>query len=93
MVARPTPSRSAICWTVYLRFRPGLHLIQRPGHLDSVGIQCPRPATDSATSSRGGEAFERALDDELAKKLIERAEHVELQPPGRGGGVDTLSSA
>lgn len=72
-----------------LAVRP-LHLIQRAGHLDSVGVQSRGPAADTAASARGGEPFKGALHDELTQELIERAEHVELQTPGRGRGVDAL---
>jgi hypothetical protein len=52
----------------------------------SLGLRPP-----GAPAGPGGlEALAGALDDQLALELIDRAEGVEGQPPGRRGGVDVL---
>jgi hypothetical protein len=50
-----------------------------------LGLAAPRAAAG------GLEALAGALDDQLALELIDRAEDVEDQPPGRRGRVDVLS--
>jgi hypothetical protein len=45
----------------------------------------------AATGPGGVQAFAGALDDQLTLELIDRAEDMEDQPPGRGGGVDLLA--
>ena len=49
-----------------------------------------RAAAGAPAGPGGVQALAGALDDQLALELIDRAEDVEGQPPGRGGGVDLL---
>ena len=52
----------------------------------SFGLRPP----GAAAGPGGLEALAGALDDQLALELIDRAENMENQPPGRRGGVDLL---
>lgn len=57
-----------------------------------VGDDCPATA-EPTTSARRLQARLRALVDQLALKLGDRAEYVEHQPPGGSRGVDALGQA
>jgi len=50
----------------------------------------PDSAPGAAAGPGGAEAFAGALDDQLALELVDRAEDMEDQPPGRRGRVDVL---
>ena len=52
------------------------------------GVQLGLAAAGAAAGPGGVQALAGALDDQLALELIERAEDVEDQPPGRRGRVD-----
>ena len=54
------------------------------------GVQFGLAAAGAAAGPGGLEALAGALDDQLALELVDRAENMEDQPPGRGGGVDLL---
>jgi hypothetical protein len=49
-----------------------------------------RAAAGAAAGTGGLEAFEGAFADEVGEELVHRGEHVEREPPDRGGGVDAL---
>src|SRR5438270_800386 len=69
---------------------PGYLAIAGP-RLDSRRLSEQRLAAAGGAAGPGGfEALAGALDDQLALELIDRAEDVEDQPPGRGGRVDLL---
>jgi len=51
---------------------------------------CQPPPGAARTPGGGLEALAGALDDELALELVDRAEKMEDQPPGRRGRVDLL---
>jgi hypothetical protein len=53
-------------------------------------IEYRRTATVAATSSRSGKPRHRALADQVALELCERAEHVEDEPAAAGRRVDAL---
>ena len=54
--------------------------------LFSLGLR----AAGAPPGPGGVEALAGALDDQLALELVDRAEDMEGQPPGRRGGVDLL---
>src|SRR5271166_835417 len=54
------------------------------------GAQLGLAAPGAAAGAGGVQALAGALDDQLALELIDRAEDMEDQPPGRRGGVDVL---
>ena len=54
------------------------------------GAQLGLAAPGAAAGAGGLEALAGALDDQLALELIDRAEDMEDQPPGRRGRVDVL---
>ncbi len=58
--------------------------------LASPGEQAPEQAAGAAAGPGGVQALAGALDDQLALELVDRAEDVEGQPPGRRDGVDLL---
>src|SRR5206468_4150712 len=53
-------------------------------------VQLGLAAAGAAAGPGGVQALAGALDDQLALELVDRAEDVEGQPPGRRGGVDLL---
>ena len=55
-----------------------------------AGVELGLAAAGAAAGPSGVQALAGALDDQLALELIDRAEDVEHQPPGRGGRVDLL---
>jgi hypothetical protein len=57
-----------------------------------VSDDCP-PAAEPTASARRLQARLRALTDQLALELGNRAEDVEHQPPRRGRGIDALGQA
>jgi hypothetical protein len=74
-----------------------LPLAVRPGGLVHAadggglpGVQLGLAAAGAAAGPGGVEALAGALDDQLALELVDRAENMEDQPPGRRGGVDLL---
>jgi len=54
------------------------------------GVQLGLAAAGAPAGTGGVEALAGALGDQFALELVDRAEDVEDQPPGRGGGVDVL---
>jgi hypothetical protein len=54
------------------------------------GVQLGLAAASTAAGPGGLQALAGALDDQLALELIDRAEDMEDQPPGRRGRVDLL---
>jgi hypothetical protein len=50
-----------------------------------------RSAADVSTGLGGGEPGPGASDDEVSFELGDDAEHVQQQPPRRGGGVDSFA--
>jgi len=55
------------------------------------GVQLGLAAPSAAARPGGVKALAGALDNELALELIDRAEDMEDQPPGRRGRVDLLA--
>lgn len=68
-----------------------LGVVQGSGHPDPASVQGRWAAADATGGAGRGQAFQGALDDELTEELIEGAEHVELQSPGREGSTGTRS--
>src|SRR5258707_288213 len=55
-----------------------------------IPVQAAPTVINYSRCTVGLQALAGALDDELALELIDRAEDVEDQPPGRRGRVDLL---
>ena len=90
-MVRCTPTASAISATVCCRLPSGpaacVHAADGGG---LPGVQLGLAAAGAAAGPGGVQALAGALDDQLALELIDRAEDVEDQPPGRRGRVDLL---
>ena len=75
-----------------------LPLAVRPGSLVHAAhrgglpvVQLGLAAAGAPAGPGGVEALAGALDDQLALELVDRAENMEDQSPGRRGGVDLLA--
>src|SRR5271165_6071299 len=65
-------------------------LVHAPDGGGLGGAELGSAASGAAAGAGGVEALAGALDDQLALELIDRAEDMEDQPPGRRGRVDLL---
>src|SRR6266496_3179593 len=72
-----------------LAIRPGGG-VHAPDGGGPGGAQLGLAAPGAAAGPGGVQALAGALDDQLALELVDRAEDMEDQPPGRRGGVDLL---
>jgi hypothetical protein len=91
MVVRCTPTASAISATVCCLFPSGpvaayMRRTVAACRAFSLGL---RPPVRPRARARG-QALPGSLDDQLALELIDRAEEMKHQPPGRRGRVDLL---
>ena len=90
-MVRYTPTASAISATVCCRLPSGptawyMRRTVAACRAFSLGLRPPvRPRARAACEALAG-----ALDDQLALELVDRAEDMEDQAPGRRGGVDVL---
>jgi hypothetical protein len=65
-------------------------VVHAAGHRGLPGRQLGLAAADPAAGPGGFQAFAGAFGDEVGEHLVHRGEHVEGEPPSRGGGVDAL---
>ena len=89
-MVRCTPAASAISATVCCRLPSGPTASYAAHGGGLPGVQLGLAAAGAAAGPGSLQALAGALDDQLALELIDRAEDVEDQPPGRRGGVDLL---
>ena len=90
-MVRCTPTASAISATVCCLFPSGPVASYMRRTVAALAVaQLGLAAAGAAAGPGGVQALAGALDDQLALELIDRAEDMEDQPPGRRGRVDLL---
>ena len=65
----------------------GVHAV---GEVGLSGGELGSASADTAAGAGGFQALPGALADQVGEHLVHSGEHVEGEPPGRGGGVDAL---
>lgn len=71
---------------------PGLLAGELACEVHLLAGQLGLAAAGLAACPCGGQALERALDDQLALEFVDAGEDVEDEAAGRGGGVDRLET-